>query len=65
MMTVEQVYEVVKNESKGFDAVYEDYILELVGDKGLQALRENKLVETCGVIGERQLYVLCDFKEES
>lgn len=59
-MTVDQVYEVVKNESVGFDAIYEDYILELVGEEGLYALKDNRLVETCGVVYGRQLYVLCN-----
>ena len=62
-MTAEKVYEVVKNESVGFDAIYEDYILELVGEEGLNTLKEKRLVETCGVVNGRQLYVLCN--EES
>jgi hypothetical protein len=40
------------------DAVYEDYIIELVGKFGLLLLRECKLLEPCGVIGGRQLYTL-------
>ena len=63
-MTAKEVYEVVSNGSVGFDAVYEDYILELVGVDGLSMLKENKLVETCGVVNGRQLYVLCE-KEKS
>lgn len=59
-MTAKEVYEVVSNGSVGFDAVYEDYILELVGVDGLSMLKENKLVETCGVVNGRQLYVLCE-----
>ena len=58
-MTVKQVYEVVKEESFGFDAIYEDFIIELVGSDGLEILLKNKLLETCGVINGRQLYVLC------
>lgn len=57
-MNTKQVYEVVKNGSTGFDAIYEDYILELVGVEGLEILRKNRLVETCGVVNGRQLYVL-------
>ena len=57
-MNTEQVYEVVKNGSSGFDAIYEDYIVELVGVDGLEILRKNRLIETCGVINGRQLYVL-------
>lgn len=59
-MTAKEVYEVVSKESVGFDAVYEDYILELVGVDGLSVLKESKLVETCGVVNGRQLYVLCE-----
>lgn len=61
-MNVDQVYEIVKNETFGFDAIYEDYIVKLVGADGLNILKENKLVETCGVLNNRQLYVLCNKK---
>lgn len=60
MMNVKRVYEVVKKETFGFDAIYEDYIVELVGADGLDILKKNKLIETCGVINNRQLYVLCN-----
>lgn len=54
----EHVYEIVKMETEGLDSIYRDYILELVGVFGLNALIEHKLVETCGVINGRQMYVL-------
>ena len=59
-MNTKQVYEVVKNESLCLDAIYENYILELVGVEGLEILRKNGLLETCGVINGRQLYVLIE-----
>lgn len=62
MLYVDYVYEIVKNESRNFDAVYQDYVLELVGVMGMQALIENKLIETCGTVGGRQLFVLCEKK---
>jgi len=52
------VYECVRDATKGIDAIYEDYILKLVGDYGLRALLEAKLLETCGVVNGRQLYTL-------
>ena len=54
------VYEIVKNEGRNFDALYQDYILELVGTMGMDALLENNLLETCGIVNGRQLYTLCD-----
>lgn len=60
MRYVDYVYEIIKNESRNLDALYQDYILYLVGAMGMQALVENKLVETCGVMNGRLLYVLCD-----
>ena len=63
MLYVDYVYEIIKNESRNLDALYKDYILELVGAMGMDALIENHLVEACGVINGRQLYVLCDKKE--
>lgn len=63
MLYVDYVYDIIKNESRNLDALYKDYILSLVGAMGMQALLENNLVETCGVVNGRQLYVLCEKKE--
>lgn len=60
MSIVDYIYNMVKQESDGLDSIYEDYIVQLVGDIGLKLLKEDKLLETCGVINGRQLYVLCD-----
>lgn len=57
-MEINQVYQIVAENCVGFDAIYEDYIIELVGVEGLHSLKENRLVETCGVVNNRQLYVL-------
>lgn len=62
MLYVDYIYEIVKNESRNFDAIYQDYILELVGVMGMQALVENDLLEGCGSVNGRQLYVLCEKK---
>lgn len=40
------------------DAVYEDKILDLVGQHGLSLIREFKLMEPCGSINGRKLYTL-------
>lgn len=56
---VDKVYEVVKAESIGMDAIYDDYIIHLVGVLGLNLLKKHKLVESCGEINGRTLYVLC------
>lgn len=60
---VEYVYQIVRGETIDLDTVYESYIIALVGKFGLQALKECKLIETCGVMYGRQLYVLCCEKE--
>ena len=56
---VNHIYNIVKLDCKGMDAIYADYIKQLVGESGLNALIKNKLVESCGVVNGRQLYVLC------
>lgn len=56
------VYELIKDECEGMDAIYEDYIVSLVGNCGLAALKRAGLVEGCGSINFRQLYVLCEKK---
>lgn len=60
MLTTKQIYTIVKNECEGLDAIYEDYIINLVGLYGLLLLKGNKLLETCGVVNGRQLYVLVE-----
>lgn len=60
---VDLVYDTVKLESEGLDSIYRDYIINLVGVMGLNALIEYKLVEGCGIINGRKLYVLCDKTE--
>lgn len=40
------------------DAIYEDAIIDLVGEAGLAALREMRMVESCGSIYGRKLYAL-------
>ena len=59
MTYVEMIYKLVKEEHEGLDAIYEDSILELVGKFGLYILKEHNLIEACGVVHGRQLYVLC------
>lgn len=62
-MTVDRVYKTVRDVCDNFDAVYEDYIIYLVGYEGLYLLQSNRLLETCGVVNGRQLYVLREKKE--
>lgn len=56
---VDHVYNIVRMDTEGMDAIYKDYILQMVGVYGFNALFENKLLEGCGVVNGRQLYVLC------
>ena len=58
MKYADYVYCIVQNECNGMDSIYEDYIIKLVGIHGLVALKEHNLVESCGVLNERRLYVL-------
>lgn len=54
------VYDIVRLDCEGMDAIYADYIKQMVGVYGLNALIEHKLVESCGVVNGRRLYTLCD-----
>lgn len=40
------------------DAVYEDAIIDIIGQHGLDLIREFRLMEPCGVINGRKLYAL-------
>lgn len=59
---LDHVYEIVRMEFLGMDAVYKDYILHCVGVFGLNALLDAKLLEPCGVVERRQLYTLLEKK---
>jgi len=54
------VYLMVMEVFEDLDAIYEDALIHLVGVRGVEALKENKLLESCGVVNGRQLYALCD-----
>ena len=59
------VYLMVMEEFADLDAIYEDALIHLVGVRGVEALKENKLLESCGVVNGRQMYTLCDKFERS
>lgn len=59
---IDHIYDVVRLETLDMDAIYKDYILQLVGVFGFNALYSNNLIESCGVVNGRQLFVLCDKK---
>ena len=65
MSYADHVYKIIKNEGRNWDALYQDFILEMVGVCGMEALLESKLIETCGVVNGRQLFVLCEKENES
>lgn len=58
MRYVDKVYEIVARETLNMDAIYKDYIIKLVGVSGFNELHEKKLIEGCGSINGRSLFVL-------
>lgn len=65
MRYVDYVYDIVRADTEGFDAIYKDYIVSLVGEYGFAALCNEKLLEGCGVICGRDLFALCERKESN
>lgn len=65
MRYVDYVYDIVRLDCLEMDAIYSDYIKQMVGVYGLNALIEHKLIESCGVINGRQLYTLCKRVDKS
>ena len=55
---IDKVYEVVEVAGDKLDALYEDYIISLVGEEGFELLRSEGFLTTCGSINGRTLYVL-------
>lgn len=60
MKYVDYVYNIVKLDCEGMDAIYKDYIIQIVGAYGFNALYEKRLIESCGVVNGRYLFVLCE-----
>ena len=60
MTYLDEVYDIVRLDTEGMDAIYKDYIIQMVGVYGFNALHKAKLIEDCGVVNGRQLYVLCE-----
>ena len=61
-MYVDYVYDIVRLDCEGMDAIYKDYIIQMVGVYGFNELYHNKLIEGCGEINGRQLFTLCEKK---
>lgn len=59
---VKYVYEIVKLDCEGMDAIYGDHIKSMFGVYGLNALHVNGLIEGCGSVNGRQLYALNTLK---
>lgn len=56
----ENLHEIVKGSTRGMDAVYEDYLVRLVGQEGFDILQKHKMLESCGSINGRNLYTVVD-----
>jgi dipeptidase len=54
----ENVCKKLQSEAQGMDAIYEDYILSVIGEEGFELLREKRYLNTCGSINGRNLYTL-------
>lgn len=52
------VYSLLMFDTMDLDSIYKDFILRAVGTYGFNALYEHKLIESCGSINGRELYVL-------
>lgn len=55
---VDYVYNIIFLDTLDMDAIYKDFILREVGTYGFNALYENRLLESCGIVNGRQLFVL-------
>lgn len=56
---VDYVYGIVKLDCEDLDAIYKDHLINMIGVYGFNALHVNNLIESCGSVNGRELYVLC------
>ena len=52
------LYDILKEDTAGLDAIYEDYIIDRIGVEGFIVMREFKRLTTCGSVNGRNLYTL-------
>lgn len=58
MRYVDHVYNIIKLDCEDMDAIYGDHIKYMVGVYGFNALIGEELIESCGEINGRKLYVV-------
>lgn len=58
MNYLKYIYFTLKAETFNLDSIYEDYIIQLIGTTGLEELKKANLIESCGIVNERQLYTI-------
>ena len=63
MTYAEYCYEILQHDAHYLDAMYEDYIIHIIGVAGLTELRTNSLLEPCGIVHGRHLYAIVDKPE--
>lgn len=54
----DEIYSIVEFFTDGVDAVYEDFIIAIVGEPGFKMLRKSGCLELCGSNYGRNLYTL-------
>lgn len=54
----EKLHEIILGSTRGMDAVYEDYVIKLIGREGFDILRNHKILESCGSVNGRRLYTV-------
>ena len=57
------LHEIMAGCFRGIDAMYEDYIIYLIGEEGFWILRRNGVLESCGSIDGRRLYTVTEYVE--
>ena len=53
-----ETLEALKRKYPGMETLYEDVIIDAIGQEGLYALRQYHLIETCGNFEGRKLYAI-------
>ena len=54
----EKLHEIMLGSTRGMDAIYENYVIELIGREGFDILRNHKILESCGSVNGRRLYTV-------
>ena len=55
-MSLDEIYALAKEDSRGLHLMYEGYLIDLLGQANFNILKESGLIEDKGLYNDRRMY---------